>query len=57
MDEKALELEKYLPQGVDKGASEYSNMASVARYYNMDKTVTAFAKVTQKVILYILVQD
>ena len=44
MDEKALELEKYLPQGVDKGASEYSNMASVARYYNMDKTVTAFAK-------------
>lgn len=44
MDEKALELEKYLPQGIDKGASEYSNMASVARYYNMDKTVTAFAK-------------
>ena len=44
MDEKALELEKYLPQGVDKGSSEYSNMASVARYYNMDKTVTAFAK-------------
>ena len=44
MDEKALELEKYLPQGADKGSSEYSNMASVARYYNMDKTVTAFAK-------------
>ena len=44
MDEKALELEKYLPQGVDKGSSEYSNMASVARYYNMDKTVIAFAK-------------
>lgn len=41
MDEKALELEKYLPQGVDKGSSEYSNMASVARYYNMDKTVIA----------------
>ena len=32
MDEKALELEKYLPQGADKGSSEYSNMASVARY-------------------------
>lgn len=44
MDEKALELEKYLPQGADKGASEYSNMASVARYYNMDKTVAQFAK-------------
>lgn len=28
MDEKALELEKYLPQGADKGSSEYSNMAS-----------------------------
>ena len=27
MDEKALELEKYLPQGVDKGSSQYSNMA------------------------------
>ena len=43
-DGKALELEQYLPEGVDKGASEYSNMASVARYYNMDKTVTEFAK-------------
>ena len=43
-DEKALELEQYLPQGVDKGASEYSNMASVARYFNMDKTVLEFAK-------------
>ncbi len=43
-DEKALELEQYLPEGADKGSSEYSNMASVARYYNMDKTVTEFAK-------------
>ena len=43
-DEKALELEQYLPQGVDKGTSEYSNMASVARYFNMDKTVLEFAK-------------
>ena len=43
VDEKALELEHYLPEGADKGSSEYSNMASVARYYNMDKTVSAFA--------------
>lgn len=43
MDAKALELEAYLPEGADKGASEYSNMASVARYYNMDKTVMDFA--------------
>ena len=42
-DEKALELEQYLPEGADKGSSEYSNMASVARYYNMDKAVYAFA--------------
>lgn len=44
MDEKALELEKHLPEGADKGSSEYSNMASVARYYNMDKMVQEFAK-------------
>ena len=43
-DEKALELEQYLPKDADKGASEYSNMASVARYFNMDKTVLEFAK-------------
>lgn len=57
MDEKALELEKYLPQGADKGSSEYSNMASVARYYNMDKTVTAFAKsyAESNIVLCILV--
>ena len=54
IDEKALELEKYLPQGADKGASEYSNMASVARYYNMDKTVTEFAKsYTESNIVYL----
>lgn len=44
MDSKALELEAHLPEGADKGSSEYSNMASVARYYNMDKTVQEFAK-------------
>ncbi|MBQ6844663.1 MAG: class I SAM-dependent methyltransferase [Agathobacter sp.] len=42
LDETALALEPYLPQGADKGASEYSNMASVARYYNMDRTVKEF---------------
>ena len=42
-DAKALELELDLPLGVDKGASQYTNMASVSRYYNMDKMVAAFA--------------
>jgi len=42
-DPKALELEPYLPEGSAKGASQYSNMASVSRYYNMDKMVSAFA--------------
>ena len=43
-DQKALELEPYLPEGAAKGSSQYSNMASVARYYNMDRMVTAFAQ-------------
>jgi len=43
-DPKALELEPYLPDGVSKGASQYTNMASVSRYYNMDKMVTAFSR-------------
>ena len=42
-DLKALELEPYLPEGAAKGSSQYSNMASVSRYYNMDKMVAAFA--------------
>ena len=42
-DLKALELEPDLPQGADKGASQYTNMASVSRYYNMDKMVGVFA--------------
>ena len=42
-DLKALELEPDLPLGADKGASQYTNMASVSRYYNMDKMVAAFA--------------
>ena len=44
VDKKALELEPYLPEDAAKGSSQYSNMASVARYYNMDQMVTAFAK-------------
>lgn len=43
-DPKALEMESFLPDGAAKGASQYTNMASVARYYNMDKMVTAFAQ-------------
>ena len=44
VDKKALELEPYLPEDAEKGSSQYSNMASVARYYNMDRMVTAFAE-------------
>lgn len=43
-DPKALELEPHLPEGAAKGASQYTNMASVARYYNMDRMVTTFAQ-------------
>lgn len=43
LDKKALELEKYLPEGATKGASQYSNMASASRYYNMDKMLSEFA--------------
>lgn len=43
-DKKALELEPYLPDGASKGASQYTNLASVARYYNMDRLVTDFAE-------------
>jgi len=43
VDQKALELEKYLPEDAGKGSSQYSNLASVARYYNMDRRVKAFA--------------
>lgn len=43
MDEKALSLEPYLPEDAEKGSSEYSNLASVARYDNMDRMVSAFA--------------
>lgn len=44
MDRKALELEKDLPEGAKKGSSQYSNMASVARYYNMDRMVMTYIR-------------
>jgi O-methyltransferase involved in polyketide biosynthesis len=44
-DEKALSLEKYIPDDtIQKRSSEYSLMASVARYYNLDSMVKAFIK-------------
>ena len=44
-DKKALELEPYLPPDAGKGAFEYTNLASVARYYNMDEMVNTFVQV------------
>jgi O-methyltransferase involved in polyketide biosynthesis len=42
-DERALSLEKYIPDdNIQKKSSEYSLMASVARYYNPDLMVRAF---------------
>ncbi len=42
-DRKALQLEPYLPEDAAKGSSQYTNLASVARYYNMDWIVRKFA--------------
>ncbi|MGI6106271.1 MAG: class I SAM-dependent methyltransferase [Raoultibacter sp.] len=42
-DEKALALEAYLPASdIKSQSSEYSMLASAARYYQMDKMVNAF---------------
>lgn len=41
-DKKALELEEYLPDNASKGSFEYTDLASVARYFNMDKMVSTF---------------
>ncbi|MDR2177005.1 MAG: class I SAM-dependent methyltransferase [Treponema sp.] len=42
-DEKSLALEQYIPgDSIQKKSSEYSFMASVARYYNLDNMVKAF---------------
>jgi O-methyltransferase involved in polyketide biosynthesis len=44
-DEKALSLEKNIPDDtIQKRSSEYSLMASAARYYNLDSMVRAFIK-------------
>ena len=48
-DEKALSLDGYIPDdSIRKKSSEYSFMASVARYYNMDAMVKAFASLHKK---------
>jgi O-methyltransferase involved in polyketide biosynthesis len=44
-DERALTLEQHIPNSsIQKKSSEYSLMASVARYYNLDLMVQAFIK-------------
>ena len=43
-DEKALELENSLPKNASKGSSQYTNLAAVARYYNMDEMVEIFVQ-------------
>ena len=43
-DQAALDLEAKIPAGAEKGSYEYSNMASVARYYNLDDMISAFAE-------------
>jgi O-methyltransferase involved in polyketide biosynthesis len=44
IDQKALELEAYLPEDASKGSFEYSDITSAARYFNIDKIVSAFAE-------------
>jgi len=54
IDHEALKLEPYLPKDAAKGSSQYTNIASVARYYNMDMMVTAFAdKKTKCNVVYL----
>jgi O-methyltransferase involved in polyketide biosynthesis len=48
-DERSLALEKYMPgDGIQKKSSEYSFMASVARYYNMDNMARTFISKHQR---------
>jgi O-methyltransferase involved in polyketide biosynthesis len=48
-DEKALMLEKYIPDDtIRKRSSEYSLMASAARYYNLDSMVKVFIRKNSK---------
>lgn len=42
-DEKSLELESKIPNDtITKNSSEYTMMASVARYYNFDEMITNY---------------
>jgi O-methyltransferase involved in polyketide biosynthesis len=48
-DEKSLAMEKYIPDDtIQKKSSEYAFMASVARYYNMDRMAKSFIAKHQK---------
>jgi O-methyltransferase involved in polyketide biosynthesis len=48
-DEKSLSMEKYIPgDTIQKKSSDYSFMASAARYYNMDNMARAFISKHQK---------
>jgi O-methyltransferase involved in polyketide biosynthesis len=48
-DEKSLAMEKYIPgDTIQKRSSEYSFMASVARYYNTDSMTRSFISQHQK---------
>lgn len=44
IDSKALELESLLPEDADKGSSEFHDLSSVSRYYNMDLMIASFAE-------------
>ncbi len=41
-DKKALELEPMMPQGMNRGSFEYSHLASVSRYRNIDRMAAEF---------------
>lgn len=41
-DEMALKIESQFPDNISKGNFEYSNIASAARYYNMDNMIIKF---------------
>ena len=48
-DATALSLEKYLPdESIQKSSSEYSHLASVARYYNLDAMTKNFFAVHER---------
>lgn len=54
-DSKALELEEYLPNNIiEEKSNEYQLLASVARYYNMDKMAKEFIENNPKCNICIL---